>query len=57
MKALRLIVDTENPNAINLSLEEFGLKIVIDRTATRRLNIERSGTGLRRTLPACVRPQ
>jgi hypothetical protein len=57
MKALRLIVDTRNPNAIDLSLKEFGLKIVIDRTATRWRNIERSGTGLRRTLPACGRPQ
>jgi hypothetical protein len=35
MKALHLTVDTGNPNAIDLSLKEFGLEIVIDRTATR----------------------
>jgi hypothetical protein len=29
MWARRLIVDTGNANAIDLSLEEFGLKIVI----------------------------
>ncbi|CAD6560325.1 hypothetical protein LMG24235_06914 [Paraburkholderia sabiae] len=42
VKALRLIVDTGNPNTIDLSLKEFGLKIVINRTATRRRNIERN---------------
>jgi len=32
MKALRLIVVTGNPIAINLSLKEFGLRVDIDRT-------------------------
>jgi hypothetical protein len=33
------------------------LRCVIGRTAMRRRNIDRSGTALRRTLPACGRPQ
>jgi hypothetical protein len=32
MKALHLMVDTGNPNAIDFSLKEFGLEIVIDGT-------------------------
>jgi hypothetical protein len=57
MNALHLMVDTGNPNAIDLSLKNFGFKIAIDWTATRRRNIERSGNCLRRTLPACARQQ
>jgi hypothetical protein len=30
MKALRLRVDTENPNAIDLSLKEIGVEVVVD---------------------------
>ncbi|MFL9995189.1 hypothetical protein PQR34_31830 [Paraburkholderia sediminicola] len=57
MKAPHLTVDTGNPNAIDFSLKEFSLEIVIDRTATRRQNTDRYGTCLRRTLPAHLRSQ